>query len=193
MARINLLPHREEKRRERRSQFFRLAFMSVLFGALLGFLVYSALEAMLANQESRNNQIQTSIKELDKEIAEIKDLEAQIDSLLARKKVIESLQESRVETVKVLNELIEKIPEGVYLKGVKQTGRLVSLSGYAQSNARVSSFMAAFDTQSTLRNAALIETKAATVNNRKVTEFNFTVSLQSIQQEVKKTPPRGDK
>ncbi len=184
MARINLLPHREEKRRERKSLFIRLSLVSAVAAGLLGFSGYLVLGEMLSSQESRNKQIKDASVKLDKEIAEIKDLESQISALLSRKKVIESLQASRVESVKLLNDILKKIPEGVYLKQIKQLGRAVSLNGYAQSNARVSTFMANFEDALVLEKPQLIETKSALVlGGRRAVEFTFLVNLMTADKE----------
>lgn len=178
MIRINLLPHREEKRRQRRQQFYTLAAGMVILGALIGFLVTSVIGGFIEAQEGKNNFLKTEIAKLDKDIAEIKRLRAQIDSLLSRKQVIESLQGHRAETVHLLNELVRQTPEGVYLRSIKQAGLTVTLIGYAQSNARVSTLMRNLDGSQYLERPELVEVKAAQVDDRRVSEFTLNISLE---------------
>lgn len=178
MIRINLLPHREEKRRQRRQQFIVLAVSMVVLGALIGFLVDSVIGGFVEAQEDKNNFLKTEIAKLDKDIAEIKRLRTQIDSLLSRKQVIESLQSHRAETVHLLNELVRQTPEGVYLRSIKQSGLIVTLIGFAQSNARVSTLMRNLDGSEFLERPELVEVKAAQVDDRRVSEFTLNISLE---------------
>ena len=181
MIRINLLPHREEKRRLRRQQFYAVSAAMVVVGALVGFAVHSVYAGYIERQDGRNAFLKAEIKKLDTEIAEIKRLREQIDALLARKQVIESLQGRRAETVHLFNELAAAMPDGVYLKTIKQTGDRVMLGGYAQSNARVSHLMRNLDGSPFLQNPGLIEVKAASVNNRRGSEFNLAIGIERAQ------------
>lgn len=178
MIRINLLPHREEKRKERRQQFYTIAGGMVLLGAAIALLVHTIYAGYIERQESKNAFFKAEIAKLDKDISEIKRLREQIDALLARKQVIESLQGSRAETVHLFNELAERMPDGVYLKSVRQAAQKVTLVGYAQSNARVSSLMRALDESPFLQEPGLVEVKAATVNARRVSEFTLNISIE---------------
>jgi len=177
MIRINLLPHREEKRKERRQQFYTLSGAMVLLGAAIALLVHTIYAGYIERQETKNAFIKAEIVKLDEEIVEIRRLREQIDSLLARKQVIESLQSSRAETVHLFNELARKMPNGVYLKSVKQASQQVTLVGYAQSNARVSTLMRSLDESPFLQNPGLVEVKSATVNNRRVSEFILNIGI----------------
>ncbi|AWI75934.1 MAG: fimbrial protein [Azoarcus sp.] len=177
MIRINLLPHREEKRKERRQQFYTLSGAMVLLGAAIALLVHTIYAGYIERQETKNAFIKAEIVKLDEEIVEIRRLREQIDSLLARKQVIESLQSSRAETVHLFNELARKMPNGVYLKSVKQAAQQVTLVGYAQSNARVSTLMRSLDESPFLQNPGLVEVKSATVNNRRVSEFILNIGI----------------
>ncbi len=177
MIRINLLPHREEKRKERRQQFYTLSGAMVLLGAAIALLVHTVYAGYIERQETKNAFIKAEIVKLDEEIVEIRRLREQIDSLLARKQVIESLQSSRAETVHLFNELARKMPNGVYLKSVKQAAQQVTLVGYAQSNARVSTLMRSLDESPFLQNPGLVEVKSATVNNRRVSEFILNIGI----------------
>lgn len=178
MIRINLLPHREEKRRQRRQQFYAVSAVMIVVGGLIGFLVHSIYVGYIERQNGRNAFFKAEIKKLDTEIEEIRRLREQIDALLARKQVIESLQGRRAETVHLLNELARAMPDGVYLKSIKQSADKVMLGGYAQSNARVSHLMRNLDASPFLQNPGLVEVKAATVNSRRVSEFNLGIGIE---------------
>ena len=178
MIRINLLPHRVAKRRQRRQQFYALAGAMVLLGALIGFGVHMVYQGQIDDQEARNAFLKEEIVRIDRDIAEIRRLREQIDAMLARKQVIESLQTNRTETVQVFNELAKQMPEGVYLKALKQSGSKINLTGYAQSNARVSNLMRNLEASPHLERADLVEVKAATLNNRRVSEFNLNVAIE---------------
>jgi len=177
MIRINLLPHREEARKQRRTSFYAAIGAKVALGAAIGLLVSFVINGFIDAQEDKNAFLKTEIAKLDKDIAEIKRLRSQIDALLARKKVIESLQGSRAETVHVLNELARQTPESVYLTHVKQSGKQVELTGYAQSNARVSAYMRNLDGSEYLEKPELREVKAAEVNGRRVSQFVLLISI----------------
>jgi type IV pilus assembly protein PilN len=178
MIRINLLPHRAEKRKQRRTQFYVLSAAMIVLGALIGLLVHSIYAGYIERQESRNAFLKAEIAKLDQQIAEIRRLKEQIDALLVRKKVIEDLQSTRAESVHLLNELARGIPEGVYLRSVKQTGNRITLIGYAQSNARVSHLMRNLEDSPFLERPTLVETKAATVDQRRVSEFNLGIGIE---------------
>ena len=178
MIRINLLPHREEKRKARRQQFFLLSALMVVAGLFVWFVGHTILGGYLSGQDAKNAFLKEEIAALDKDIVEIKRLREQSEALLSRKQVIESLQTHRTETVQVFNELARLMPEGVYLKGLKETGTTINLQGYAQSNARVSMLMRNLDGSPYLVRPELVEVKAAMVNNRRVSEFNMNVSVK---------------
>jgi type IV pilus assembly protein PilN len=177
MIRINLLPHREQKRRERRTQFYVMSLLMIGLGLAIGYVVHTMIAGQIEQQEARNSVYKNDIAKLDKEIAEIRTLQQQIDDLLARKQVIESLQGNRAETVHLLNQLVLSMPEGVYLKSLKQTGRVVKLGGLAQSNSRVSHLMRNLDQSPLLDLPKLIEVKATSVNNRRLSEFVMDISI----------------
>lgn len=183
MIRINLLPHREEARKLKRQQFYSLAGMVAVLGILIVFLGYTAIGGYINTQDEKNAFLKNEIAVLDKQIAEIKRLKEQTQALLARKQVIESLQRDRGETVHLLSELVTQVPEGVYLKSVKQEGQRVHLIGYAQSNARVSTLMRNLDASPWLENPALLETKAVTVDKRRLYEFALDIALTRLKPE----------
>lgn len=196
MIRINLLPHREERRKARRQQFYSLCGLIVVLAAMLVFLAYSIVGGYITEQDSTNAFLKKEIAALDAQIDQIKRLREQTQALLARKQIIESLQQDRAEAVHLFNELARSVPEGVYLKAIKQTGQTVNLNGYAQSNSRVSSLMRNLDSSEWMENSQLLEIKAVTVDKRRLNEFTLTVHLTRSKTAVGKsgeTKPLKDK
>ncbi|MCC6535200.1 MAG: PilN domain-containing protein [Burkholderiales bacterium] len=177
MIRINLLPHRALKRKALQRQFFVIAAVVAFIGVGVWFIVHSMLVGRIENQIERNKFLEEKIVELDKQIEEIKKLREQTAQLLARKKVVESLQANRAEAVHLLDELVRQLPDGVYLKGVKQSGQRVAISGYAQSNARISTLMRNLESSPWLEQASLVEIKTALQNQQRLSEFQLTVDL----------------
>ena len=184
MIRINLLPHREQKRRERRQAFFVLIGVVAGATAAVALAVHLLIAGQIDAQQQRNDFIKQKNAELDKQIAEIKRLREQIDALLARKQVIESLQTNRVEAVQLFNELVRQMPEGVFLRSMKQNGTELTFVGYAQSNARVSTLMRNLDSAELLGRPQLVEVKAGTVNNRRVAEFTLKMQIERARPEA---------
>ena len=178
MIRINLLPHREEKRRARRQQFYALLGLVTVLSVLIGVLVYSIIAGYIANQEAKNDFLKKEIAVLDKEIDQIKRLKEQSDALMERKRIIESLQRDRAEAVRLLSELVKQMPEGVYLRSLKQEGQRISLGGYAQSSARVSTLMRNIEASPWLEKPQLLEIKAVLVDKRRLNEFTMNASLK---------------
>lgn len=177
MIRINLLPYREMQRAARLRHFSLMLGAVAALGLVIVILGYLALEARIANQQARNEYLKTEIAKLDKDIADIKKLKEQTQALLARKQVVETLQTNRSETVHLLDQLVRQLPEGVYLKSIKQTGNSINLQGYAQSSARVSTLMRNLDASPWLDGSTLVEIKAATVQGLRANEFSLNVQL----------------
>ena len=177
-GKINLLPHREERRKRARTHFAVLAGMTAALGLAVVGAVWLFYSGRISNQEDRNRFMKSEIAKLDKEIDEIKEVKDKIQALLARKQVIETLQTDRVQTVYLLDELVRQMPEGVFLKSVKQRGAGVAMIGYAQSNARVSTLMRNIESSPWLANPNLIEIKAATLGKMRISEFNMTLTLK---------------
>lgn len=175
MIRINLLPHREERRKALRQQFYALSALVAALALFIWFVGYSLIEAMSEHQAEKNRFLKGEIAVLDKQIEEIKKLREQTESLLQRKQVIESLQANRTETVHLFNELARQLPAGVYLKSIKQEDQKITLVGYAQSNARVSTLMHNLDESPILERPVLIEIKAAQVAKRRMSEFSMSI------------------
>jgi len=145
MARINLLPWREELREERKKQFLTSVVAAVLFTGLLFYVGVMFVNSLIDEQNSRNTFLSGQIAALDEEIKEISTLEKERDRLLARMQVIQELQTSRPKVVKIMDSLARIVPEGVYLNSVSRQGDDISFKGVAQSNARVSVFMRQID------------------------------------------------
>jgi len=180
MIRINLLPHREEARKARREQFYVMAGLVLALGVVVVFAIYSLIDAKIQAQNERNEFLKQEIVVLDKQLTQIKRLKEQTQALLARKQVIEDLQRDRGETVHLLSEMVRQVPEGVYLKSLKQEGLKVNVTGYAQSNARVSALMRNIDGSPWLENPRLIETKAVVLDGRRVNEFGMDFTLTRV-------------
>ena len=186
MVRINLLPHREQKRQARQRQFVSLAIgLAVLALAVIG-LVHVVIAARIENQNSRNALLRTEIAKLDEQIKEIDRLREQTQALLARKQVVEMLQTNRTEAVHLLDQMVRQLPDGVYLRSLRQAGTKVTLVGYAQSNARVSTLMRNIETSPWLTQPELVEIKsvpnptarAGSTQETRVNEFTLTFQLK---------------
>ena len=190
MILINLLPHREEKRKQRKRAYF----VSLLAFAVLGVGIvgvwYSVLQQMTSAQEARNAFLKAEIDRLDTQIKDIATLRAEIDALTARKTAVEDLQNDRTVPVYLLNELVRQTPEGVYLTSIRQTGQVVAINGVAQTNERVSEFL-----RNTLYNSPwlekpdLVEIKASTINpntrdQRRLFDFSMRVTIKRQQSAV---------
>ncbi|MFN6961249.1 MAG: PilN domain-containing protein [Rhodocyclaceae bacterium] len=177
MIRINLLPHREERRKARRQQFYALAGLVTAAAGLIWFLGHTLIDAMVEHQAEKNRFLESEIAALDKQIGEIKKLKEQTEALLQRKQVIESLQANRSEIVHLFNELAKRVPTGLFLRTIKQEGQKITLTGYAQANARVSTLMRNLDDSPLLERPELIEIKAAQVGKQRLNEFALSIFL----------------
>lgn len=193
MIRINLLPHREEKRKARRQQFYALTGLTLVLGGLIVALGNGIISGYVSAQDEKNAFLKTEIAALDKSIDEIKRLREQTDALLQRKRVIESLQGNRSEVVGLFNELAKNVPEGVYIKKVSQQANKINLVGYAQSNARVSSLMRNLESSPLLERPTLIEIKGATVDKRRMNEFSLDLFITRAADEADSKTAKGRK
>lgn len=181
MIRINLLPHRLQKRQRRQRQMAVLAGLTAGVGALIWLGGHQVLSKQIDNQAERNTYLKEETVKLDKQIEEIKKLKEQTQILLDKKRVVENLQTNRGDAVHLLDELLRRMPEGVYLKSIKQTGNAVSLVGFAQSNARVSTLMRTIEESKFLGSPQLIEIKAVTVNNIRANEFSLNLQIKRTE------------
>jgi type IV pilus assembly protein PilN len=174
MIPINLLPHREERRKAQQRQFAVLAASTLAIGAGAVILVHGFFGQRIENQNERNRYLDNQIVELDKQIDEIRKLKEQTQAMLERKKVVESLQSNRTEAVRLMDQL----------KSVKQSGDLVNVIGYATSNARVSTLMRNFEASPWLESPQLLEIKAAKVGNANLSEFNLNIRVTRPKEEA---------
>jgi type IV pilus assembly protein PilN len=193
MPRINLLPWRAELRKQRQREFVTLAGITALAMAAVVALAHFQVETWIENQNSRNAFLDAEIAKLDKKIQEIKDLEKEKESLLARMRIVEQLQTSRPEVVHLFTELVTSLPEGVYLTAVNQKDRNVTLDGFAQSNARVSSFMRNLDASPWLSVPDLKRIQAfirKEVGSPRLSQFQMAVSQTNPNAPEQKGQPR---
>jgi type IV pilus assembly protein PilN len=178
VIRINLLPHREQKRKDRRTQFFVMAGAVAVVAAVVVVAVHYYFSIEVDTQDDRNKFMKSENAKLDKEIEEIAKLKEETDRLLQRKLVIEKLQGDRSEPVLLLDQLAHRVPDGVYLKWVKQEGGKISLDGFAQSSARVSTLMRNIDSSNWMESSELVEIKAIDLNKRRLNEFQMSFKMK---------------
>ncbi|HSI58905.1 MAG TPA: PilN domain-containing protein [Ideonella sp.] len=191
MILINLLPHREARRQERKRAFYVALGFAALVGVGVVVLWYGVLQQLTSVQQHRNNFLSSEIKKLEEKIKDIATLRAEIDALKARQKAVEDLQTDRNVPVYLLNELVKQTPEGVYLTSIRQAGNVVTVTGLSQTNERVSEML-----RNTAYNSAwlerpeLVEIKAATVKPstgaqavapRRLFDFSMRVSIKRPQ------------
>ena len=189
--RVNLLPHRELKRAARRRQFNFMLAAALIAGVAVVAIGHTVIAARQANQEARNKYLQDEIAKLEVQIGKINDIKQRTQSLLERKQVVETLQSDRTEVVHLFDEMIRRLPEGLYLKSFKQLGDTITIDGYTQSSARVSTLMRNLEESPWLEQAGLVEIKSATVNNLRANEFVLTV--KQTPQQTEKAPVKGRK
>jgi type IV pilus assembly protein PilN len=190
MIRINLLPHREIRRKQQRQQFFITLGIVVAIGAGIWFAVHTYLDDQFENQVKRNKYLLEEIAKLDKQIAEIQKLKDQTAALLARKRVVETLQGTRAEVVHLLDQLVRQLPDGVYLKSIRQAGTRVLIAGYTQSQARVSTLMRNLESSPHLENPRLIEIKSMQVGPQRLNEFTMNINIRRAVVAPDKPAPR---
>jgi type IV pilus assembly protein PilN len=179
MIRINLLPHRQIKRAERQRQFGLMALFTAVLASAIVFVGWTYLGSKKQAQLDRNARLEQAIAKLDVEIADIKELKDQINSVLERKQIVENLQTNRSQAVVVMDELARQLPEGLFLKSVKQVGNIITVQGVADTNARVATLVRNLEVSNWLESPLLIEIKAATVNGIKQNDFTLQVQLKA--------------
>jgi type IV pilus assembly protein PilN len=183
MMRINLLPHRQIKRAERQRQFGLMGLMAAVAAGAVVFMGWTYLGAQKASQLERNGRLEKAISSLDKEIADIRNLKDQINNVLERKQIVENLQTNRSQSVVILDELTRQLPEGLYLKSIKQQGNLITLTGVADTNARVATLVRNLSVSNWMELPNLVEIKSFNLNGIKQNEFTLTVSLKAQKAE----------
>jgi type IV pilus assembly protein PilN len=180
MIKINLLPHREARRQQNKAAFFRLLILAGVFGSVIVLIVGLFIGAKNSEQDQRNAFIKAENAKLDDQIKEIASIKQEIEALKARQQAVEDLQSDRNQPVYLLDELVKQVPEGIFLRGFKQEGQKVSMTGVAQSNERVSELLRNLGNNSLwLERPELIEIKAGTVGQGKDTKkiFEFTINV----------------
>jgi type IV pilus assembly protein PilN len=198
---INLLPHREARRRQRKRAFFVALAASAVLGLVVAGAWFAVLEQLTSAQQARNDFLKTEIARLELQIKDIATLRAEIEALKARQKAVEGLQTDRNMPVYLLDELLKQTPEGVYLTSIKQNGQAVLVTGMAQTNERVSEFL-----RNTLYNSAwlerpeLVEIKSAAAapgaaaaarDQRRLNEFSMRLTLKRPQAPAAASAPQG--
>ena len=199
MILINLLPHREEKRKRRKQAFFVGVAMSALVGAGLVGAAYMTLEHLTTEQRSRNDYLGVEIGRLETQIKDIANLRAEIEALKSRQRAVEDLQTDRNTPVQLLNELARHTPEGVYLTSIRQADKVVTVTGIAQTQERVSEFLRnASRSSEWLDRPDLVEIKLANLttsgrDQKRLFEFSAKVSIKTPQREAPASAPAGRK
>ncbi len=179
MPRINLLPHREQARKVRRREFMVGAGGAVVLALIVAGVGKVVYQSWIDAQLEKNNILKKEIVQLDSEIADIQDLEARKQRLVARMDIIEKLQRKRPEIVHQFDELVRTVPDGVYLTGIKQNGKKLEIHGVAQSSTRVSTFMRNIDSSTWMDNPELQVVEAAK-DSAMGGGSNFTLTAQTV-------------
>ncbi|MDX1597462.1 MAG: PilN domain-containing protein [Marinobacter sp.] len=183
MAKINLRPWREELRAEKQKQFVVMILGAAIVAAGLAFLWKTDMDNRIAYQESRNAYIETATKELDKQIKEIENLKRKRDELLSRMQVIQDLQGKRPVIVRVFDELVRTLPDGLFYTDLKKTGDRVDIVGMAESNSRISTLMRRFDESDWFTEPNLSNVSAADNRRAGYSQFNLSVKQQTPEPE----------
>jgi len=180
---INLLPHREAARKRRREVFFISLGAAAVLGGVIAGGIYGWYQVQISNQQDRNTLLQTEIKKLEAQIKDIATLQQEIAALRARQQAVEDLQADRNLPVHLLNEMVKQLPDGVYLTSMKQEAQVVTITGMAQSNERVSELLRNLNGKSPwIAKPELIEIQSASVqlsprDTRRVSNFTMKVRL----------------
>ena len=176
MTKINLLDWRNARRQQRKQQFMLLLGLTFLASAAVVLITYLGMDAAISHQQERNKILQTEITALDKQIKEIQELQRVKANLLERMRVIEQLQQSRSATVHFFDEIINTLPDGVYLTGIKQSGADVTLDGIAESNGRISAYMKNLDASPWFKDPKLVVIRTSDKNHLRNSEFQLKVT-----------------
>ena len=189
MIKINLLPHREEKRKRQKNDFYSLLMVAGVVGVVIVVLVGTVFSRQLSAQKDRNGFIVAENLKLDEKIKEVASLKQEIDGLKARQQAVEDLQGDRNQPVFMLDELVKLTPEGVYLRALKQEGQRILLTGYAQSNQRVAEFLFNLGNKTDwMIKPELIEIKATGIGQgrdaKKVFDFSMNVGIRRPREVV---------
>lgn len=190
MAHINLLPWREARRKEQQKEFVIFLLFGAALAGILVFFVHIQFNGMIDYQNKRNQYLQNEIKILDKKIAEIKELEKTKAALLERMRIIEQLQASRPGVVHTFDELVNTLPEGLYIKTMTQKGGSLTIEGEAESNARVSAYMRKLDASPWFKDSKLSITKSSGAKDKSASSLTQTKQFKLT---VTQTSPEAEK
>jgi len=186
MAKINLRPWREELRAERQKQFVVMLLGAVIIAAGLAFIWHTHMNDRIAYQKSRNAYIQKASHQLDKKIAQINDLKKRREELLARMKVIQDLQGKRPVIVRIFDELVRTLPDGLYYTALSRKGNKLMITGMAESNSRISQLMRNFENSKWFTNPNLTNVSAANSKKAGYSEFHMSVEETSPNADTEK-------
>ena len=189
MIKINLLPHRQQRRAKRQREFNLMLAMACIVGLTVLILGQTFISNSISEQESRNTRLSNAITKFDKDLVEIKALKSKINDVIERKKIVENLQVNRSQAVILLDEITRKLPEGVYLKSIKQQGSDISIIGVADTNARVATLVRNINNSEHLASPNLVEIKSESLSGAR--QNVFTLTLVQKQIEVKETQPNS--
>lgn len=178
MLRINLLPHREIKRAKHRQRFQSLLVASVFAALLMTYAGYSYHAGLIEEQQARNQQLQNAINALNAKLTNVENLRKKRNALLERKKLVEQLQYSRTEAIRILDHLRHVLPEGVFIQDFRQSGNSISLSGTALSSARISSLMRNLNDSDVFTAPVLIEVKSTIIDRVRANSFIMNIALK---------------
>jgi len=187
MAHINLLPWREELRKQKQREFGVMAISSAVLAGLIVLLAHFHVDGLIENQNMRNKFLSNEIAILDKRIGRIKELEAMKQNLLARMNVIQELQGSRPTSVHLLDELVRTLPEGVHLNKFSQRVKALTMQGQAESNARVSDYMRKIDASEWLTAPRLNVIKTTESGRRRIANFTLRGDQKTRKQVEQET------
>lgn len=187
MIKVNLLPHRQIRRAERQREFGLMASLVAVAMAAILFLSWTYINAQIKAQQARNQRLQDEMLLLDKEIAVIGNLKEQIQHVLERKQIVEGLQSDRNQAVQILDELARQLPEGVYLKSIKQLQDEIELKGVADTNARIAGLVHNLSSSALLHSPNLVEIKATT-NQQEQKQYEFVLKVSLRQEATTDTP-----
>jgi type IV pilus assembly protein PilN len=190
MTRINLLDWRAERRKERQEQFIAMLAVAAAVAVVIVLAGIFAMTSELDYQKERNEYLKAQIAQVDKQITEIQELEKVKANLLARMRVIEQLQQSRSATVHFFDEIVNTLPDGVYLTSLKQTDKTVTIEGVAESNGRVSTYMKNLDASPWFSDPQLVVIKTSDKNKERTS--NFTLKVKNLTKATDAKKGAGD-
>jgi type IV pilus assembly protein PilN len=193
MIRINLLPHREAKRKQKQAAFIAMLALAGIIGVAVVLMVGAYNASRISIQNERNLVLKTANADLDKKIGAIAALKQEIEALQARQQAVEDLQGDRNQPVYLLDELVKQAPQGVYLKGFRQDGQRVTMTGYAQSQERVSELLRNLSSGPWLERPDLTEVRASNLAQskvgKKVVEFTLSVNIKRAREQDDSAKP----